>query len=314
MEASTPQGVSIIVVSYETRDLTLECLASVFEETRETTFEVLVVDNASSDGSARAVEEHFPHVRLFAQTKNLGFGAGVNLAADRARGEYLLLLNPDTRILDQAIDRLVAFARENPDAGIYGGLTQYADGTINASSCWNRPTLWSSLCQGLGLTALLGDSALFNPEPVRLDGGSGPIRVDIVSGGFLLIRRNLWDALSGFDPVFFMYGEDFDLALRAGKLGAKPIITRDARIIHHGGASERDDGDRLVRLLKSKAQLFDRHWSPLAAWLGKRTLLFWAFSRWAGYRIVSLVRRNAVRLAATWRHVWIRRREFLRPE
>jgi GT2 family glycosyltransferase len=305
---------SVIIVSYNTRDLTLECLASLFEQTQHLSMEVLVVDNASEDGSAAAVRAAFPQLTLLAQDRNLGFGRAVNLAARSARGTYLLLLNPDTRILDAAVEKLVAFAEARQEAGLYGGLTLYPDGTLNRSSCWNRPTLWSAFCQGIGFSALFPSSPLLNPEPVRLGDEPEELEVDIISGGFLLIRRSLWTELGGFDPVFFMYGEDFDLSLRAAARGARPRVTLGARIIHHGGASERAQGDRLVRLLRSKAQVFERHWPPGRARAGKGMLALWALTRRLAYGALAAMRvESASAPAEAWAEAWRRRGEFLSP-
>src|SRR5688572_24667662 len=116
--------VSILVISYNTREMTLDCLRSIAHETREP-HELIVVDNSSSDGSADAIAAQFPDVRLRRPEKNLGFARANNVASTEARGDYLLLLNPDTVVLDRAIDRLVAFADANPDAGIWGGRTLY---------------------------------------------------------------------------------------------------------------------------------------------------------------------------------------------
>jgi GT2 family glycosyltransferase len=130
--------VSIIVVSYGTREMTLECLRSIKEDTGGTDHEVIVVDNNSSDGSPGAIAAEFPRFRLMVQSTNLGFAAACNLAAVDARGEYLLLLNPDTVVQGSAIDRLLLFARGRPEAGIWGGRTVFADGKLNPMSCW-RP-------------------------------------------------------------------------------------------------------------------------------------------------------------------------------
>jgi len=303
--------VSVIVVSYNTRVLTLECLARLFAETPDLAIEVIVVDNASADGSAAAIRAAYPSVRLVESPENLGFGRAVNAAAVIARGEFLLLLNPDTRLLDRALERLVAFADAHPEAGLFGGVTLHPDGTTNASSCWNRPTLWSSFCQGSGLSALFRGSPLFDAEVVRLRVPPAAQPVDIVSGCFLLIRRSLWEELRGFDPAFFMYGEDFDLSLRAAAAGAARWITPDARVIHHGGASESDDADRLVRLLRSKAQFFDRHFSPLGASLAKRTLWLWALSRMLAYGAAARIGGRARGSSEAWRAVWRRRATFL---
>ena len=116
---------SILVVSYNTRDMTLECLRSVIAQTR-TPFELIVLDNASSDGSAEAIAVEFPDITLLAETRNHGFARANNIAAEHAKGEYLLLLNPDTIVLDGALDKLLTFARRAPDARIWGGRTVFA--------------------------------------------------------------------------------------------------------------------------------------------------------------------------------------------
>lgn len=117
---------SILIISYNTRKMTLECLRSVYQETNETTFEVIVLDNASTDGSVEAIASEFgSRVRLIPATENIGFAAGNNRAAQQARGGFFLLLNPDTVVLDGAIDHLMAFAKSRPQAGIWGGRTLF---------------------------------------------------------------------------------------------------------------------------------------------------------------------------------------------
>ena len=133
--AAAAPVLSILVVSYNTRAMTLDCLRSVVAETR-TPYELIVLDNASADGSAEAVAAEFPQARLIASPENLGFAEGNNVAAQEARGEYLLLLNPDTLVLRGSLDRLLDFARAEPGAGIWGGRTLFADGRLNPSSCW----------------------------------------------------------------------------------------------------------------------------------------------------------------------------------
>src|SRR5690606_28786133 len=137
---------------------------------------------------------------------NHGFAKGNNIAAARARGEYLLLLNPDTVVRDGAIDRLMAFAEREPRARIWGGRTLFADGSLNTSSCWRRMSLWNIFCRTAGLTGVFPRSALFNSEAYGGWDRGTERQVDIVSGCFFLIARADWKRLGGFDPVFAMYG------------------------------------------------------------------------------------------------------------
>ena len=300
--------VSILVVSYNTREMTLACLRSVVAETRAD-WELIVVDNASADGSAEAIREAFagePRLSLTAEARNHGFAAANNLAAAAARGDRLLLLNPDTLILDGAVDRLLAFARTRPEAGIWGGRTVFADGAPNPASCWGRMTLWSVFCRASGLTGLLPRSEIFNPEAMGAWPRDRERAVDIVSGCFLMIDRALWTRLGGFDPTYVMYAEEADLCDRARALGARPRVTPEACIVHHGGASETVRADRVVRILKGKATIIRRRFPR---W--QRPLALALHGAWPATRLLfaRLARRPAA--AALWREVRARRADWL---
>ena len=308
---STPL-ISILVISYNTREMTLDCLRSVRAQT-QVPYELIVLDNASSDGSAAAIAAEFPDITLMAEEVNHGFAKANNIAALRARGEFLLLLNPDTVVLDGALDKLVAFARRVPQARIWGGRTVFADGSLNASSCWRRMSLWSVICTTTGLSAVFCRSAFFNPEGYGGWDRSTERQVDIVTGCLFLISRADWDALGGFDPAFFMYGEEADLCLRAQtQLGAKPRVTPEAVIIHYNGASQQVRSDKMVRLLRAKHDLIQRHfpaWQrPIASALftlqpAVRSGVFGLMSRLG-------LRRGAAEQARVWGEVWDRRNEW----
>jgi GT2 family glycosyltransferase len=305
-------SLTIIVISYNTREMTLECLRSVFRETCQETFELIVLDNASADGSAEAIAEEFgDKVRLIASSENLGFAGGNNQAAGVALGDYILMLNPDTVVLDGAVDRLVEFARQRPDAGIWGGRTLFGDGTLNRASCWSRQTLWSLICQALGFSSLFRRSTFFNAEAMGGWDREGIRFVDIVSGCFLLIRHDLWSRLNGFRPEFFMYGEEADLCLRARNFGARPMVSSAATIIHYGGASETIRADKLVRLLSAKMRLVQYHFPVFTKWLGCWLLSLWPVSRyWAQTMLGRIVRQPLADKSAVWREVVRRRNEW----
>lgn len=300
---------SIIVVNWNTRDLTLACLRSLFDQTRETAFEVLLVDNGSHDGSAAAMAAAFPQVRLFAETRNHGFAAANNLAALHAKGRYILLLNSDTEVLDGAVDRLMAFARATPQARIWGGRTVFADGRLNPQSAWGRVTLWSTLCFALGLTKAFPDSPLFNPEGLGGWNRGSERAVDIVSGCFFLIEAGLWRDLGGFDPLFFMYGEEADLCARARRQGAAPRVTPDATIIHHGGASTTAI-DMASYVSGAKVELARRTMNPLAAGLTRALLIGAVAVRASAYGLLARLRPASRATADQWARVWARRAEW----
>jgi N-acetylglucosaminyl-diphospho-decaprenol L-rhamnosyltransferase len=302
--------VSIIVVSFNTRMLTLDCLRSVYAQTSGISFEVIVVDNASSDRSADAIAREFPQVRLLPLTENVGFARANNLAAKDAKGRFLLLLNPDTVVLDGAIQKALAFARSCDGPCIVGGRTFRADGSLDHSSCHGRPTVWSLLCMGSGLSSIFRGNRVFDPESLGKWPRDTVRDVDAVTGCFLMISRDLWNQLGGFDEQFFMYGEDTDLCIRAWKLGARCINFPDARVIHYSGASEKIRPDKMIRLFQAKVQLFRKHWAPGTVWLGISMLRFWAFTRMTGLRMLRLLAGQYESSYQSWREIWRRSSEF----
>jgi N-acetylglucosaminyl-diphospho-decaprenol L-rhamnosyltransferase len=278
--------VSIVVVSYRTKDLTLTALRTVFEQTEPGTFELLVVDNASDDGSADAIEEEFgERLTLICSEENLGFARANNLAAELARGEYLLLLNPDTEVLDRAIDRLLEFARTRPRAGIWGGRTLFADRTLNPASCWQRITPWSTVCMATGLRAVFKGSELFNPEGIGAWPRDSVREVDIVVGCFLLTRLETWRELGGFDLRYWMYGEEADLCLRARALGCRPVITPEATIVHLVGASSPDDTRKEALITKARVTLVRTHWPAWQVPFGLSMFWTWALLKGVAARL-----------------------------
>jgi len=308
MPVSDP-ALCVIIVSYNTREMTLACLRSLRDETR-TPHEVIVVDNASSDGSAEAIATDFPGIRLLAETENHGFAQGNNIAARLTGAEYLLLLNPDTLVLDGAVDKLLAFARAHPEARIWGGRTVFADGTLNPTSCWRRMTLWNVFCRTTGLTALFSRSELFNGEAYG-DWQRDTVRpVDLVTGCFLMIPRDFWEELCGFDPAFFLYAEEADLCLRAQARGAKPLVTPDATIVHYQSASSPVRADKMVRLLAGKMALINRHFPPWQKPIARALFRAWPATRLLAARGLSLVSPTHAVAWDTWREVWRRQAEW----
>lgn len=308
---STPI-LSILVVSYNTREMTLACIASVFEQTRLTPFELIVWDNASSDGSPDAIEQVFGgRIKLIKSDQNLGFAAANNRAADIASGNRILLLNPDTVILNGAVDHLAAFADRFPSSGIWGGRTLSGDHRLDPSSCWGRQTIWSLFCQATGLSVAFKHTNIFNPEGIGGWNREGIRAVDIVSGCFLMIQCELWGALGGFREEFFMYGEEADLCLRAARLGARPMVTSEATIIHFGGASERVLADKLAKLLKAKRLLIDMHLSPAIRPIGRLLLFLWPVRRYLIHAVLARIgRRASIEARGAWLEAVQRYREW----
>ncbi|MCC0011039.1 MAG: glycosyltransferase family 2 protein [Hyphomicrobiaceae bacterium] len=311
MNAPTHPEISILMVSYNTREMTLAAIQSVVRETT-VPFEIIVIDNASTDGSAQAIAAHPGRVRLIARDDNIGFARANNLAAQYARADMLLLLNPDTIVKDKAIDRLLAFARTNTHAGIWGGRTLFGNGSLNPSSCWRRITVWNTFCRTAGLAALFPNSPVFNAEKMGGWRRDTVRQVDIVSGCFFLIPKKLWHRLGGFDQAFYMYGEDADLCLRAHAIGAKPMVTPDATIVHYGGASEKNRAEKNIRLLAAKIMLIHRHVPAMKRPFARGFLRLWPLVRLIALSIAARLTHSQdhAENAASWREVWKRRAEW----
>jgi GT2 family glycosyltransferase len=297
--------VSIIVVTHNTRELTIGCIRSILEQTISIQYELIVFDNASTDGSSEAIRERFPMIKLITSVENVGFGRANNIAANGARGRRLLLINSDTVVVDHAIDRLNAFASTTPDCRIWGGRTTFADGSLNPASCWKDATLWSVFCWAVGLN-LFKRSTLFNPEAYPGWKRDSVRPVDIVSGCFFLIDRDLWLKLGGFDLVFFMYAEEADLCLRARRLGARPRITPTATIIHYGGASYPRKSEARIQMLAGRVTLMDRNWSFVSRTIGRGLYWMMPLIRWLTYSMAATVLRKADYRthAKGWYKVW----------
>lgn len=304
---------SVIVVNWNTRDMTIACLESLYRETRDESFEVLLIDNGSHDGSADAIAERFPEVRLLREATNHGFAKANNIAAGVAQGKYLLLLNSDTVVLERAVDRLVDFARSAPQARIWGGRTVFGDGSLNIGSAWGRQTVWSAFCLATGLSLLLNRFSFFDPEAMRGWDRGSEREVDIVSGCFLMIERSFWDGLGGFDQDFFMYAEEADLCLRAKARGARPRVTPAATIVHYGGASATSNSQAVRRMTRAKVALARKHMTPLAARVVHGLFLFGAALRRAGYALLSATLGKGADNAKVWDAVWQDRHTWAAP-
>lgn len=241
---------SILIVNWNTRDLLLACLASIERYRPSCSYEVIVVDNDSSDDSVDQVLKNFPTVKMLASAENLGFARANNLALKSARGDLILLLNPDTEVYADTLDQAIKRLEDDSSIGLLGVKQLESDGQVQPS--WGHPpslkTLWmnglGSLCLKLGLnkivTALfrLGNlsvppvrslKALWNPEQEQCVGW--------IMGAFLLMPAPVARQLELFDERFTMYGEDMDLGLRVTQLGKKVLYFPGATITHHGGAS-----------------------------------------------------------------------------
>jgi len=253
---------SIIIVNWNTRDFLRDCLRSVYEQTKDICFEVIVIDNASTDGSATMVKEGFPQAILLENSGNHGFAAANNQGMAIANGRYLLLLNSDTLILDNAIAKAVTFADSRPQAAAVGCRVLNSDGTLQPT-CFMFPSVLNMLLSCTHLYKIFPKNRLFGREYMTWWDGNDVREVDVVAGCFMLVRREAAQQVGMLDNRYFVYGEETDWSYRFKQDGWKTLYTPEAEIIHYGGQTSRQmtrkfrwqlEGSKLIfmRLHRSK--------------------------------------------------------------
>jgi GT2 family glycosyltransferase len=264
----TQVNLSIIIVSWNTRDLLAACLESVHANLPPGKCEVWVVDNASTDDSAAMVREHFPQVRLVKNKTNVGFGRANNQAIKQCAGTYVLLLNSDTQVLPGALANLTGFMERHPEAGTAGAHILNPDLTLQ-TSCSPTPTLSRELWRMLHLDTL-------HPYGVyRMKGWNqhAPREVDIVMGACMILRREALDQVGLFDEDYFFYSEEEDLCLRLHRANWRIYWIPGAPVIHYGGQSaQQAPDDMFLRLYQGKLLLFRKHYGRVATQLYKLVL------------------------------------------
>jgi len=298
--------VGVVIVTYRSvRDIS-GCLDSLAARTT-VSHHVVVVDNASDDGTADLVADRFPGVELIRSATNLGFASGANLGAARHDSRYILLLNPDTELCSPAVDELVRVADAKPWHLIYGGRTRDRDGVVDPLSAWGLPTVWSLTCFALGLTTAFRRNRWLDPESLGPWPRDTEREVEAVSGCLQLIERSLWCDLGGLDERYFMYGEDADWAIRARDAGARPLLVPSADIVHNVGASSASDEKR-VMVMRGKVTLVRLHWGRKAG-LGVGLLAAGTFLRGPLANVVRRIVRKTP--DESWRATWNRRAEWM---
>lgn len=247
---------SVIIVSYNVRDYLRQTLRSVIAAAENISHEITVVDNDSSDGSPEMVEKEFPSVMLFASDTNEGFSAACNRGIRASSGEYLLVLNPDTFVQPDALEKALSFMRENPDAGAAGARMRDGSGRFLPESKRGFPSPLTSLFKFTGMGKLFPRSALFNGYYLGEKPEDEICRADILTGAFMMIRREALNRSGLFDTAFFLYGEDIDLSWRIRKAGYFNYYLPDVNIIHYKGRSTVTERESSLRHFYGAMKLF----------------------------------------------------------
>lgn len=294
MEGKTPD-VSVLVVAYNSRDVISRCIDAIRLAARTTTIEVLLVDNGT-DGTERLVEEQYPEVRIIPGIGNVGFARGNNLLAVHARGEFLLLINPDLYAAPGAIDALVEGARNHPEAGAWGGVTTDLADVPDTGNAISIPSLAELASAAVGLSR----AGKVKPQVDR------DVPVEVLSGGFVMLSRRAWDRVAGFDERFFLYCEEVDLFRRMRLLGYELWRIAKARGAHELAHGNNLTARRLLFRTAGTMEFVRKHWSLPLAVIGMVLIWAGAVARYAAGRLLGSRKPGLARLGEAYRLVALR--------
>ncbi|MEM7801840.1 MAG: glycosyltransferase family 2 protein [Chloroflexota bacterium] len=263
---------SIIIVSWNVVDLLRACLTSIFTNGKGISLEVIVVDSASSDASVKMVKTEFPQVTLIARSDNVGFPKGNNIGLEAARGRFIYLLNPDTIVVDSALQTMLAYLDAHPQVGLVGSQLRFPDGEIQASRR-RFPTLWTGIFESTWLQEVAPKRILahYYMEDKKDD---EICEADWVMGASMLLRREVAEACGGMDAAYFMYSEELDWCRRIREAGWKIVYLPTAQIIHYQGkSSEQASTARHINFNRAKIRYFRKYHGPLASGAIRSVLL-----------------------------------------
>ncbi|MCY9666269.1 glycosyltransferase family 2 protein [Paenibacillus alginolyticus] len=259
---------SIIVLNYKTRDLTLACLQSVFSSVTSYTYEAILIDNASNDGIIPTVNDQFPQVVCIANTDNVGFSKANNQGIRIAQGRYVLLLNSDTIVQTDTLDVMLRFMDENPNVGASGCKIVLPDGSLDKACKRGFPTPSASFYYAFGFSKLFPKISRFNQYQLGYLSPDDEYPIDSLVGAFMLIRREAIEQVGMLDEEFFMYGEDIDWCYRIKEAGWENYYYPRTQIVHHKGASSRRKPFKIIYEFHRAMILFhNKHYRKKYSWL-----------------------------------------------
>jgi GT2 family glycosyltransferase len=278
--------ISVVILNWNDLQHLIGCVESLSDCTKERTMEIIVVDNASTDGSADAVASRFPEVKLVRNKENLGFPKGNNIGIRASRGKYIYLLNSDIKVLDGCIDALADYMDAHPDIGMIGPKT-LNDDLSHQSTCRQFPTLWNNFCATTGLAKVFKQSRFFSGEHMFYFKGDSTLDVDVLVGCFWAVRREALDDFGLLDEDFFMYAEDVDWCKRCWNAGWRVVFFPGAQAVHYRGASSNKDP---VRCALTQQRSILSYWKKHHGSLGRFIISCLIFGRLSGRWAVDWVR------------------------
>jgi GT2 family glycosyltransferase len=286
---------SIVIICWNDWDVISTCLQSIFDGTHSISFEVIVSDNGSTDGSPERIRRTFPTVRVIENGANLGFAKGNNVGIKACTGEYILILNPDTIVHNQILDRWIAFADSRPAAGAFGCRVLNPDGSYQISAR-PFPTVWRDSIAALYLRGLARISDAFISDKYIGWHGEGEREIDWQSGCCVMFRGALLKELGGFDEQFFYHFEEVDLCRRLWTAGYRILYTSQVSITHLGGQSVSRFPVRFaLERERNRYRYFYKHFGVKGVRGCRYTALAWYYLRQIGFGVLNLMHPTASR-------------------
>jgi len=286
-DVSTKTDLSIVIVSYNVKNLLKECLESIYRTTKQIQFEVYIVDNHSSDGTIQMIQRDFPTVKLIRNKENIGFAKANNLAFRKSKGKYLLMLNPDTRILQNSFQKMINAFEKDTRIGVVGCKMLNPDGTLQPS-CYDFPTLREIFGMYFIGSRIFGGLKKFDYNKMQ--------EVDFVRGAFLTLNRKCLEEVGLLDENIFMFGEETDLCYRIKQSGWKVMYMPDTVIIHHKGKSTEQISDNMyLQRIRSLIYYFQKHYGKTRTLFLRVIILLGMGSRLVLRRILEIKNKRSGR-------------------
>jgi GT2 family glycosyltransferase len=259
---------SIIIVNFNTRELTLKCLKSVFSSITSYKFEVILIDNGSTDGLIHIIHQQFPDVRTIVNTENRGFSKANNQGIRVAKGRYILLLNSDTELQNDTLDIMISFMNQHPDVGASGCKIVLPDGSLDKACKRGFPTPAASFYYAFGFSKLFPKNPRFNGYQLGYLDPDKEYPVDCLVGAFMIVRREVIEQVGMLDEEFFMYGEDIDWCYRIKQAGWGIYYYPRTQIVHYKGASSRRKPYKIIYEFHRAMILFHhKHYREKYSWM-----------------------------------------------
>lgn len=282
--------ISVVIVAWKAKHYLELCLESLVSAPPRRSMEIIVVDNASEDGTVEMVEARFPNVKLIKSSENLGFAKGNNVAIRQCQGRYIALVNPDVIVFPDCIDALAKFLEENPKVGNVGPRVLNPDMTLQ-STCRRFPTLWNNFCTATSLATTFKNSKWFAGEHMLYFPHDRTLAVNVLVGCFSMIRRETFDEVGLLDENLFMYGDDVDWCRRCWNAGWQVVFFPGAKAIHDRGKTTSPYPVRFAVAQQKSILVYWRKHHGLGARLGIRMIMiFHQFARYVLSLFLSLAR------------------------